>query len=68
MVQEQNMTIEEIKVKMRSRFGFADFKSSWQEEAVLKVYEGHKNVIVSLSTHGGKSLIYQIQRKWSAHF
>lgn len=59
----ERFTLEEIKLKMAEKFGFQNFKSSWQEDAVMKIYEGHKNVIVSLPTHGGKSLTFQIQSK-----
>ena len=48
---------------MFKHFGFSTFKSPYQEEAVMNIYEGHKNVVVSLPTHGGKSLTFQIQSK-----
>jgi superfamily II DNA helicase RecQ len=46
---------------LESKFHHQGFKSDWQEEAVKKIYEGNKNVIVSLPTHGGKSLCYEMQ-------
>jgi superfamily II DNA helicase RecQ len=59
------MSVSEVKSAMLDAFGFSNFKSPWQEKAVMKIHEGHKNVIVSLPTHGGKSLTFQIQSKFS---
>lgn len=45
---------------MAEVFGFDNFKSGKQEEAFLKIMEGHKNIIISLKSFGGKSLCYQL--------
>lgn len=59
----ESLTAADIKSKMLKHFGFSTFKSSHQEEAVMNIYDGHKNVIVSLPTQGGKSLTFHIQSK-----
>lgn len=50
----------EIKDVMKDVFGFDDFKSPAQKQAVDAVLAGEKNIIVSMAANGGKSLCFQL--------
>lgn len=50
----------EIEETMQNIFGFSSFLNNAQKESVNAVLSGEKNVIVSMATHAGKSLCFQL--------
>jgi RecQ family ATP-dependent DNA helicase len=50
----------EIKDVLKDTFDFDDFKSKDQEQAAKLILSGEKNILISLPTHGGKTLCYQL--------
>lgn len=60
MAQKNYGDENEIRKVMKEVFKFSDYKSKAQEEAIKAVLNGEKNVIVSMASHAGKSLCFQL--------
>lgn len=54
-------------VQLREIFGHEAFKSDLQEAACRGVMEKNKDMIISLKSHGGKSLCFQLAGKLLIH-
>lgn len=55
-----NISLSEYREVIKDTFDYEDFKSEDQRKAVEIVMSGAKNILISMATHAGKTLCFQI--------
>uniref|UniRef100_A0A336LL22 ATP-dependent DNA helicase n=1 Tax=Culicoides sonorensis TaxID=179676 RepID=A0A336LL22_CULSO len=58
--ENEKVTVDQAKEKLKEYFNYADFKSDVQKRAIMAILNGTQNAYISMPTGSGKSLCYQL--------